>query len=71
MKKHLSRETQLCTLGSALAWGKFRAELGWAPSSGLLSQPQPLDAAPELAFPPLLSLSLGVGGGNGPAVCAV
>lgn len=71
MQKHLCREMQLCTLGSALAWGKFRAELGWATSSGLLSQPKPLDAAPEVAFPPLLSLFLGAGCGNGPAVCAV
>lgn len=30
-----------------------------------------LDAAPELAFPPWLVLSLGAAGGNGPAVCAV
>lgn len=66
----LQRGMRLCTWGSALAGVMFRAELGQAASSGLLSQPKPWDAALELAFPCCCG-SLGAGCGNGPAVCAV
>lgn len=50
---------------------KGGSEQRWAASPGLLSQPRPLNAAPELGFPLLFLLCLGVVCGNGPAVCAV